>query len=259
MAGLLLAVAALLAVRQRFPLPDGLVLGIFLLTVAGMALEVRTAPGRMGEVIGLVLVAPGAWLVTGALEFDRAWSRTLLAGVIVAVATLVADADQHRRHLALGPALVAMSVGGMFITLPETSRALAMLGTAVPLAALGWPVRLASLGRGGAYAVAGLVVWVAMRDGGGRPGATVGAIACLGILLVEPVTRWLVGPDELGALLRTRWALPGFILLHLALVLFLARVAGLQTTAAAALAFGAIGLALAVGLLAAATSATRSP
>ena len=76
-------------------------------------------------------------------------------------------------------------------------------------------------------ALTGLVVWLAVLEGRGRPGAVVGSIACLGVVLVAPLVRWRASSWRAGLLLLATQAV---------LVLYVSRVAGLRESAWVALA-----------------------
>jgi hypothetical protein len=57
--------------------------------------------------------------------------------------------------------LLAITLVGLFYTVPDTGDAVVLLGVALPVAALGWPWVVARLGAGGSFAIAGLLAWVA--------------------------------------------------------------------------------------------------
>lgn len=256
MAGLLLVGAAALALNDQMHLPNGLLLGLALLALAG-ALAGATERLHLPPAPAVaVLAVPGAWLVSNAAGVDETWPRLLVVATIALGGALVAAADSDYRHLGLGPVLVLVSMAGAYSTVPDTERAVIVFGAAVPLAVLGWPWPLASLGRSGASAAVGLLAWVAVTDGSARAGSTVGAIACLGVLLIEPVARMLpnAGKREpaptatAGAgdgLAAWRTALP-VIVLHLLLVIIAARIAGFRSSALEAAAIAGFALMVAV-------------
>lgn len=256
MAGLLLVGAAALALNDQMHLPNGLLLGLALLALAG-ALAGATERLHLPPAPAVaVLAVPGAWLVSNAAGVDETWPRLLVVATIALGGALVAAADSDYRHLGLGPVLVLVSMAGAYSTVPDTERAVIVFGAAVPLAVLGWPWPLASLGRSGASAAVGLLAWVAVTDGSARAGSTVGAIACLGVLLIEPVARMLpnAGKREpaptatAGAgdgLAAWRTALP-VIVLHLLLVIIAARIAGFRSSALEAAAIAGFALVVAV-------------
>jgi hypothetical protein len=169
------------------------------------------------------------------------WARLALAAAVVAGGFLLGDFDARWRRRGLGPVLLAVSAGGIFLTVPDTEQALVALGAALPLALLGWPRPLAWTGRAGAYAATGVLLWVVATGSAGRGSAVVGGVACLGLFVVEPLAR-LLDPGR-GSVLEWlpagRWGVAVAALAQLALVLVAARVAGLRASAAAA---GAIAL-----------------
>jgi hypothetical protein len=152
------------------------------------------------------------------------------------VAPLTADFD--RRFGARGWPLVlyAVSVVGVFYAVPNTARALVLLGVALPIALLGWPIALACLGQAGAYVAVGALVWVAAFEGQGRDAATIGAIACLGLLVAEPAARALRGGRDtvIERLPTSRWGVVAAALVQLSLVLVASRVAGIRHVVATA-------------------------
>ena len=254
-AGLLLVGSAAVALDDQARLAAGLVPGLALLALAGAAASMverfRLAPAA----VAAVLAVPGAWLVAGAAGLDQT-PRLLLVAAIALGGALVAAADHDYRHIGLGPVLVVATMAGAYATVPDTERAVIVLGATVPLAVLGWPWPLARLGRAGSLATVGLLAWVAVTDGITRAGSTVGAIACLGVFLVEPVVGLLRGgagrrpalpPASGDGLAAWPAALP-VIGVHLVLVAIAARVAGFRSSAVEAA--GIAGLAMVVAVLA---------
>jgi hypothetical protein len=127
----------------------------------------------------------------------------------------------------------------------------------LPFALLGSPFALASFGPG-SYAIVGLVGWVAAIGGRGRPGSVVAAIACLGLMLVEPVVRRALH-GWIRPLSSPRSAVVAWIIvLQVPLVLVLARVAGLRTSARSAATISAVVLAVAAVALTALLAARRA-
>lgn len=246
-AGLLLAAAAVVALSRRFDLPDDLVPGLALLGIAGGLAATAARRFRAAGVFGLVLAVPGGWLVSGSTDVTGPRSRLLAVAVIAAAAALVASADHSLRHRALGPVLMALSVAGIYATVPDTERAIVFLGAAMPIALLGWPWAGASLGRAGAYAVVGLAAWVALTDGAARASSVVGSVACLGVLAVEPLIRVLRRSQRGSPRHQTSppsaWQLgAGVVLAHLAAVMFASRVAGFRTSTVEAVLLAVLGL-----------------
>ncbi len=249
-AGLLFAAAFAVALGRTLGLPGGLALGLVVLGGAGMAGRPRVA---------LLLAILGAFLlVSGSGVALEPWARLLVGTAIVLGGWLSADLDARWRRPGLGPVLLAISVAGVYATVPDTERALVALGAALPLAFLGWPWPLASLGRAGAFAATGALLWVVAAGSGGRGGAVVAGVGCLGLLAAEPAARLLDPGRESGL-----EALPGggraalAVLLHLGLVYGASRVAGLRPTLAGTVAVVLLELAAAVALALVATATRR--
>jgi hypothetical protein len=237
LAALAIGLALVMAGRNR-PVPTPLPV-VGLLFAAGLAVGLQLTVGLPGE------PAPGPWL-------------SLLAAVAaVVVAVLLADFDDRWGHRGLGPALLAVSLAGVYATVPDTEMALVALGAVLPLTLLGWPRPLASLGRAGAWAAAGSLVWVVASGGAARGSAVVGGIACLGLLVVEPVARRL-HPEHRSVLARLpdgRLGTPAAAAVQLGLVYVASRVAGTQPSVVVA---AAIALAATVAAVAVALSATTT-
>lgn len=250
-AGLLLVMAASLAIAQELVLPQRLVVALALLAAAGGVAEATGWTSRRSNLLGLVLSVPGAWLMAHQNGLVPGfWTRSALAVVVVVGATLMADFDHRHRDRGMGPVLLAISAVGVYLTVPDTERALVFMATALPLAALGWPRIWACLGRAGAYAATGLLVWVASVDGRARPGAVVAAVACLGLFMVEPVARVLARHSILDGVPPMGWVLVPVILAQLALALFASRLASRGAGAAETSLIVASGLVAAVALAA---------
>lgn len=169
-------------------LPRQLVWGLVVLFVGGELAERTPNP----KIIGMILGLPGAILVGYARDLPGpSWSRWLVIGVAVIGGPLAADLDRRCARLGLGPVLWLIAVAGLYWTVPDTERVRPLIGAAVPLAFTGWPLRLSRMGAGGISATVALFAWVAAIEGRGRPGSIVGAVASLGLFLVEPIGRVL--------------------------------------------------------------------
>jgi hypothetical protein len=223
-AGLLFAGAALVGLDRTHEVPGGLLVGTALaalgIAIAGTAVK-GTAPLRLAA--RLAALVPGAWVVAAhsAIPGER-WVRVLVFATIVAGSALVADLDHRTARVGLGPVLFALSVGGVYVSVPDTEQALVLLGVAAPVALLGWPLRT-GLGHAGSAAAVAVFAWTAAVGGVGRPSSIVGAVGCLGLFVVGPAIRRparLPSPLLAGA--------------HALLVLISARVAGLRPTVRAA-------------------------
>lgn len=223
--GMLFAGTAGLAMGVMFGFDAGLGFGLVALAASGVLADLGyrwllVAPVAL---VGAVLVAFQGHLV-GAL-----WIRLAVAVVALFGGLLTADFDRRWRSTAFGPVLLAVSVVGVYYTVPDTREALVMLGAVIPLLLLAWPRRLVSLGAGGAMAATGLLVWVVATGGFGRQSSIVGGMGCLGLLVVEPLARVIHrGWSPLDHVRHRLLAAPLVAGVHLVLVYVSSRVAGLR-------------------------------
>lgn len=255
--GLALAGAALLAL-ERGPgtRADGrLALGIALLAAGPGAVAAAARARRLTPVVATgiraVAAVPGA-LVTADAAVGAAtqpWVRPLVVATVLIGGAAVVSSD--RATAPSGTALVCLvgTLVACYTTVPDTEQAGLLAGVAVPFVLLGFPVALAGVGPGG-YAVVGLLAWTAAVGGVGRPGAAVGTVAGLGVLLVLPAVRGLRGGRFR---LPTRPLDPrslALVAVQAVVVVLTARVAGLRDSLT-----GAATLAVPVLVLAAAATA----
>jgi hypothetical protein len=219
----------------------GLAFGAAALLVGALAWGWRRAR-RGGMAATLAGLAPpaagvGSLAAAGVIPAGRETGLAPAAAVaaVLVAGALLADFDRRRPDGLVLP-LWAVTVAGVWATVPDVEAALVVLGAALPPALLGWPGPLArsglvALGLAGSLASAGLLVWVVATDGVARPGSMVGGLACLGVLAVEPVARRLAGRGPGGRPLPPLPLAAG----HLALVAVAARVVGRRETVAEAL------------------------
>jgi hypothetical protein len=252
-AGVLVSLALVNGARHSDPLPGNVVRGLVFLFVAGLLAGALAHWWRPLAYTGLVFAIPGAVLLkTNTGLPDVHWVGTLVVVTAVLGGTLVADFD--RRYHARGWPVVmyVVSVVGVYFTVPDTERALVLLGVAVPLLLLGWPVALASLGTSGAYPAVGALAWMAAFEGLGRLSAIVGSVACLGLFVVEPLYRLCKrnAPNLFDALPQKSWVVIPVAFVHLALVFVGSRVAGVRATVGRAVGLAVAELAVALVLLA---------
>lgn len=175
------------------------------------------------------------------LDVEPGW--WLLAALVLGA--LVADDDRHRtrprkRELAPSfgggfgatPVLLAVTVFGVWVTVPETQHVVVLMGAVLPVAAVAffWSTRL---GIPGAFAAVAVLAWVIEVDGQARDGAVVGSLACLGLLALEPVLRRLPGGATTSDVTR--------FVVHAVLVAWCSRVAGMVDQAPVALVLVAVG------------------
>lgn len=248
-AGLLATGAGLGAFWETGHVPAGLALALALLVVGGLVADAN----RWGLAARAALAAPGAASLAGLAALpDPGWALVLVALVTVVGGCLVVDMDRHWAAHGAGPVLLALTVVGIYETVPDPDLVLALLGVVVPMAALGWPLRLASLGSG-SVAFVGLLAWATAVGGRGRLSSVVGGLACLGLLVVEPLARALGGrhprPGRPAYGLPRSWSSSALLAGgQLAVVYVASRVAGLRRDVGSAVAIVAIELMVATGL-----------
>ena len=230
-ASIVALVALLAGLRAEDALSLRLVIAVLLLAAAGAASRVWWRPVHM------FLLTPGALVLASIPDGIDWWVRVLIFAVTVVGAPLATSVEARAPRLV--PLLLLMSAAGVYVCVPDTEIAAALLGaTAVPaLMALDprLPARV-----GATAAMTGLLVYVAAIEGHGRPGAVVGGMACLGMLALAPLSRWRRAPLAPSNIVAVT-------VVHIALVLFVARVAGFRESAWAAA--GLSGLAFVVAWL----------
>jgi hypothetical protein len=224
---------------RRFEVEPGIWFVVVVATFAGLRAAHRLPDPLLGAVLVLALgehlardhsmrartvaLAPGAVVLGASVpEVWPAWIR--IVAMIGALAGGVLGVDADRRAPRLVPLLLAVGAVGVYLCVPDTEAPKAMLGALLAAAVLGLEPRLRH--RCGVAAVVGLFVWVSAYGGLGRAGSVVGALACLGVVLLIPIVRWSTTNRVHVALL---------VAVQAGLVLYLSRVAGLERSGWSAL------------------------
>jgi hypothetical protein len=247
-AGLLLAGGAAWGLREAVALPPGLVEALTALAGAGLVASILPKP----QIAGPILAVPGAWILAYRADVvDVDWIRALVAAAAVVGGMLVADFDRRWRATGFSPVLIGVAAVGVYFTVPDTEQATVLLGVALPLALLGGPPALARLGSAGSYAAVGLVAWTVAAGGVARPSSIIGGVACLGLLIIEPLARSLAPPRALvlGALERRWWGVVPVATGQLLLVFIASRGAGLRPAMGEAVVVVMIELAVAAAII----------
>lgn len=237
-AGLAASFGALVGLGAVGLLPGALVAGAVLLGAAALLTVRRSTAVRVAVAV------PGAALVAlGVGTVPPTWVRVAVGVGALASAVLVQDIDHDRPRLV--GVCVAVAALGVYVAVPDTEQARALVGAAVASSALGLAPDARPDPAGSAAAV-GLIAWAAGIGGWTRPGAVVGGIACVGLLVLGPVLR-RAGASSAMALL-----------VHVGLVAVVARIAGLRERAATAGLIAAAAYALGVVVLVAAGRVERA-
>lgn len=209
------AVAVLVGLRVSHLLVAALVVGAAMLAVGEWFFRDTSRSVRLGVEI------PGALIVAAALpDGSPFWARAALVAVVLLGALVVPVHDARAPRLV--PVLVAIGAIGVYACVPDTEAPKVLLGASLAACAIALEPRLRP--GLGFPAVAGVFAWVAVFGGLGRPGAVVGGLACLGVLLL-PLPRAPCG----------RAGVVAAVVVQLALVTYEARVAGFEHSAGRAL------------------------
>jgi hypothetical protein len=229
--GLLMVVAALLAIAPSHALTPGVILGLAgVMAAAGLSVRRRSSAVAMSPMAVVLLAAPFAWML--AIDASSiAWVRAVVVGSAAAGAAAAARTDAEWGLTGLTPVLYAITAGGVFAAVPNTQEAAALLGASAPGALVGWPLCRGRLGGTGAAGATALLVWVAAIGALGREPALVGAVACLGMLATLPAGRWLAGRWSDGRLRPPRGLIAApvsVLVVHAVVVGVASRVAGVS-------------------------------
>jgi hypothetical protein len=223
--GVVFALASLLVINTAVERRLGVSSGLLALGVGGWLL--RPADDRTTRALGWALVVAGAILIgwRGGLS-DIDWLPLLTPVAIVIAGVALSTFSTRLPHNLLGP-MMAITAFGIWVTVPETEHARVLLGVSVPLAIATMRPIHARLSTTGAFALAGMVVWVVAIGGDARPGSIVGGWASLGLLAILPFVR-----PSAATLIEKRPLL--VVGLHALFVLVAARVIGLWESAVVA-------------------------
>jgi hypothetical protein len=174
-------------------------------------------------------------------------------GAITIGGMLTLDFDVVRERRSLAPLLFVITIVGVYATVPDTEQIIALCGASLALIAYTVPTPIGSLGPEGVGAGMGLLMWAAAFDARGRPAALIGAVGCLGLLVAEPIGRFIIRNRALSQVSRRvnyeQLILAGlFGGLQVVFTLYAARVAGREHKPLVAVALLVPALVLAVGL-----------
>jgi hypothetical protein len=198
--GLLGLLAVLVSRKRGWAIGAGLIYvaaTLIALSVTDLApITVSVAALLLGLGGSMLARRPWAILVAGAGAAVLAYGSGLplrplfsltLAVFAVAVGAAITSCERRWPH-ATG-ILLAISVMGVYVTIPSTDAALVLVAALPVLVVSNFlGVRLGSFG---AYAAGAIVIWSAVNGGFSRTGSVVGALAGFGLILVEPFARFV--------------------------------------------------------------------
>jgi hypothetical protein len=188
--GLLFAAAGVAAMASWRDIPAALVVGFVGVACATAIVSFSPLPGWSAP----VAVSPFAYLIAEHARLPGVgWLRVVVFAAVCVLGPLVGAGDALWKSVAVGPALLAVTIAGIYLCTPDTEEVRTLLGVVIVLATLGWPLAWLRLGRAGSVTAVALVVWAAATDARGRPGTMLGAVACICVLGVAPLTAARAG------------------------------------------------------------------
>jgi hypothetical protein len=250
-----LGAAAVWFRMRRGEREPGFAIVVLVAGLVGLRVEVHRLPAAL--VVGLSLLVLGecvgrdaSWVVRfgafvpGALALGASlpdgwpfWSRVVVAGVAVIGGLLAIATDQYAPRLL--PVLLAIGALGVYVCVPDTEAPKALFGALLGTVVLALAAQLRH--RIGIAAVTGLFAWTTALGGIGRSGSIVGGVACLGAAVLVPLLpRW--SPNRVTVAIT--------VVVQVALVAFVARVAGFEESGWSALLFALPAFAVAWAILA---------
>ncbi|GIU89489.1 MAG: hypothetical protein KatS3mg010_0588 [Acidimicrobiia bacterium] len=203
LAGLPGMVSALLGTRRSFPLGgvafvvaaivalDSDAVPVFPALALGGIAAAAAARALVGTTRAVLAAAPFAGVLALGFDPDGTWLGSAVFVGAAVVSVVVASFEDVWRAEPIGPAMFALSVLGVALSVPDTEHVAALAGAVLPVAAFGWPLGLLRWGRAGSGASVALVVWVGAIDSRARPASFLATIACFGLLLAFPIAEWL--------------------------------------------------------------------
>ncbi len=218
-AGLALPLGALAGIDERLHLPAMLVVGVIVLGF-GEKLAARTILP-----IRAAFAVPGALLIAHSLpDVVPGWAMWVVAlGVTFGAPRAVAVDRQFPR---LTPMLLGISAFAVYVCVPETSAtaAAALAGAGIPAAVLALVSRRTIRPSPGFTAASiGVIAWMSASGGYPRPGAVVGSLTGLGVLLVGWRPRGTLSSPDTRRQVQVAW-----LSVHVVLAVWASRVAGLR-------------------------------
>ena len=191
-----------------------------------------------GAAVGWVIVAN-----TAASGVPGWWAPAVAAALGVAVG--VAGGTDRWAGTGISSGWALASGIGLYVGVPETDHLVGML----PVLAIVWLAELSGRMRVDAAVVIALdvvLVWATVHGAVNRSGALVAGLAVLGLLVVGPLVALVVDrvPGAARVPIPGRWTMPALVGLQFVFAVGVARVGGVRTTTAEAVAVVAVAVPL---------------
>jgi hypothetical protein len=188
-------------------LDEGFIREIFGLALIAAGAGLARALKAPEWVIPLAAVPGAAWIAFTTNATNFLWVRIALLVLIPVCGYLITDFENRYRKMGLGMIFYTLAALGVFVAVPDTEWARVLIAVAVPVVFLAWPHVRVSLGVEGAYVATAVLILVSGQGGEPRPASIVGSIACLGLLVLEPIA-FAMSPSivAITTAMRQNWA-----------------------------------------------------
>lgn len=184
--GALITVITLGAVALADTLPQSAIVGLVLIGA------LTAVAGRLGSVWMMALASvPGVIVLSLAARSEPGWVMAVTVLAIPLAGALVAEFDTRYGNLGLGILFFGLAATGTFLAVPDTELVRTLFAVCLPLTFLAWPRVLVRLGGAGSFLAIGVFAYFTALGGINRPASVIGAMACLGFLVLEPVVARL--------------------------------------------------------------------
>ena len=194
---LLFGVGAVATIALRFEVPILALAGFVVLAVSGLIVDLGGPRIRAMAAAGVVAIG-GAVLLT--LESGApVWLQLLLAPTLLLTGWSVHATSRSGAADYLG-LLVALTAGGIWVTVPETDMVVVVVGFALAMASATFPPARARASATGALLLSGLLAGVTLLGGFLRPDSVVAGWLSIGLLPVVPAVSRSWGDTGLGVL-----------------------------------------------------------
>jgi hypothetical protein len=230
-----LAALALLVAQDQAPATLGI--GVGLLLVGGYL-------GESYRLVGYLVATAGAAAVVMVEPFpERPLFQVAAALFVIIVGGSMADLERRRGRVV--SVMLVASLGGIYLAVPSPDEAFVLLLASLIL------IPLPEIRTRGGMPIAGLLVWVAAVGGEPRTGSIVGALACVGILVIEPISVAIRSrlPHSTRLIPVEDVTLRLLLVTHLLVVALASRISGFREKSEPALAIALLAFAIGWSLI----------